>query len=96
MAKAKSRKSKRAKLQGSGVKKGLDLSPEEAHRLWSVALSGKEFGAVAYVYGIHNTAVAVGNPSNERPQDIDSENKKRREVISKFLRSWADNIEGKA
>lgn len=93
--KAKSRKSKRAKLQG-GAKRGLDLSPEEAHRLWSVALAGKEFGGVTYVYGLQNTAVARGNPANEKPEDIESENKKRRKVIGNFLRSWADNIEGKA
>lgn len=94
--KAQSRKSKRVKLQGPKLKRGLDLSQEEAHRLWSVALAGKEFGAVAYLYGLANTAVARGNPQNEKPQDIESENKARREMAGKFLRSWADNIEGKA
>ena len=95
--KAKSRKSKRAKLQKttlSGGRRGLDLSPHEAHRLWSVALSGKEFGGVAYVYGIHDTAVARANPQGA-PQNIDAENEARRYVIGRFLRSWADNIEGK-
>ena len=92
--KSKSRKSKRAKLQGPGVKKGLDLSPEEAHRLWSVAIAGKEFGSVAYVYGIHNTAVAVTQDINKASQVL-NENQARRETAAKFLRSWADNIEGK-
>ena len=94
--KAKSRKSKRAKLQGMGSKRGLDLSPEEAHRLWSVALSGKEFSGITYVYGLQNTAVARGNPENDKPQDVETENQARRKVIGNFLRSWADNIEGKA
>lgn len=93
--KAKSRKSKRAKLQGMGSKRGLDLSPEEAHRLWSVALAGKEFGAIAYLYGLANTAVAV-NPKAEKDSNIEIANKARRERAGKFLRSWADNIEGKA
>jgi len=95
MAKAKSRKSKRAKLQGMGSKRGLDLSPEEAHRLWSVALAGKEFGSVAYVYGISNTAVAA-DPKAPNSMNVITENNSRREVIGNFLRSWADNIEGKA
>ena len=93
--KSKSRKSKRAKLQGPKPKRGLDLSPEEAHRLWSVALSGKEFRGVAYVYGLQNMAVASSDNPGEKDQVL-RENKARREMVGKFLRSWADNIEGKA
>jgi len=92
--KAKSRKSKRAKLQGMGSKRGLDLSPEEAHRLWGVTLAGKEFGAIAYVYGVSDTGRV--NVKGQPEGKIEQENKARRKVIGNFLRSWADNIEGKA
>lgn len=84
-----------SKFKKQKSKRGLDLSPEEAHRLWSVAIAGKEFGAVAYLYGISNTAVKV-DPQASNQNDIMAVNKLRREIVGNFLRSWADNIEGKA
>ena len=75
-------------------KRGLDLSKEEAHRMWSASVSGKELGAFSYMFGLQNTGV-VAKRNTEKQGDIDKENNARRKVISRFLRSWADNLEGK-
>ena len=74
-------------------KRGLDLSPEEAHRMWSASITGKEFGAFAYMFGLGNTAHAIH--AKKEDSNLDGENKARRETVAKFLRSWADNLEGK-
>lgn len=76
----------------------MDMTELEAHRLWHIALIGKEnkptdFGAFVAVYGLGNTMIKP-NTKNERDGKIDNENKERREAVGKFLRNWADNIEG--
>ena len=76
------------------AKRGLDLSPEEAHKLWHIALSGKDnkptdFGMFVSVISLGKTGFVPGTKPG-----TDGENKDRRECVAKFLESWAANLRG--
>jgi len=73
----------------------MDMLPNEAHKLWHLAIAGKEghptdFGAFVSVFGLGATTFIAKAAAGR-----DQENKERREMIAKFLRTWAENLDGK-
>ena len=76
-------------------KSGIGMTPDEAHRLWHIAIAGKEgkptdFGVFVSIFGLSATTTV-----HKTKAGADNENAERQKQIVLWLRSWADNLEGK-